>query len=149
MRPARKPTQSGRTLGQVRQVNLLLDTCALIWLATAPKRLSHGMLALYEAPDNAVFFSVASAWEIAIKHRSGKLRLPNEMSPVEFIPEVRRRHGIDILPLREDDSFVLAKLPTIHHDPFDRMLICQAIANQMIILTPDPLISQYPVLTRW
>jgi PIN domain nuclease of toxin-antitoxin system len=132
-------------------VKLLLDTCALIWLATAPRRLSTGMRALYDIPSNEVFFSVASAWEIAIKHRSGKLKLPNEMAPIAFIPEARcrRRHGIDILPLREDDSFILAKLPPIHHDPFDRMLICQAIANQMIILTPDPLIAQYPVLTRW
>lgn len=130
-------------------MNLLLDTCALIWLATAPKRLSSAMRDLYANPDNGVFLSVASAWEIAIKHRSGKLRLPNEIAPAEFIPEARRRHGIDILPLREEDSFILAKLPPIHHDPFDRMLICQAIANQMLILTPDPLITQYPVLTRW
>ncbi len=130
-------------------MNLLLDTCALLWLATAPRRLSRPMRALFESPDNAVFLSVASAWEIAIKHRSGKLALPNKLSPGEFIPEARRRHGIDILPLREEDSFVLAKLPPIHHDPFDRMLICQAIANQMLILTPDPLITQYPVLTRW
>lgn len=130
-------------------MNLLLDTCTLIWLATAPHQLSAAMREAYENPDNAVFLSVASAWEIAIKHRSGKLRLPGNLTPEQFIPEVRRRHGIDILPLREEDSFVLARLPDIHHDPFDRMLICQAIANQMAILTPDPLITQYPVLTRW
>lgn len=130
-------------------MKLLLDTCTFIWLATAPRRLSPGMLALYEAPSNEVYLSVASSWEIAIKHRLGKLRLSVNLSPAEFIPEARHRHGIDILPLREEDSFVLPKLPAIHHDPFDRMLICQAIANQMVILTPDPLISQYPVLTRW
>ncbi len=130
-------------------MKLLLDTCALIWLATAPHRLSSGMKALYENPHNEVFLSVASTWEIAIKHRSGKLLLPNSMPPAEFIPEVRRRHGIDVLPIREEDSFILTKLPPIHHDPFDRMLICQAIANQMTLLTPDPLITQYPVLTRW
>jgi PIN domain nuclease of toxin-antitoxin system len=130
-------------------VKLLLDTCAFIWLSTAPRKLASGMRALYENPNNEVFLSVVSSWEIAIKHRSGKLRLPNDMSPADFIPEARRRHGIDILAVQEEDSFVLIKLPTIHHDPFDRMLICQAIANQMIILTPDPLITQYPVLTRW
>jgi len=130
-------------------VKLLLDTCAFIWLSTAPRKLASGMRALYENPDNEVFLSVVSSWEIAIKHRSGKLRLPNDMTPADFIPEARRRHGIDVLPVREEDSFVLVKLPPIHHDPFDRMLICQAIANQMIILTPDPLITQYPVLTRW
>lgn len=130
-------------------MKLLLDTCAFIWLSTAPRKLASGMRALYENPDNEVFLSVVSTWEIAIKHRSGKLRLPNDMTPADFIPEARRRHGIDVLPVREEDSFVLVKLPPIHHDPFDRMLICQAIANQMIILTPDPLITQYPVLTRW
>lgn len=130
-------------------MKLLLDTCALIWLATSPHRLSQGMRGLYEDPGNEVYLSSASAWEIAIKHRSGKLRLPNRMTPEAFVPEARRRHGLDSLPLSEQDSFVLAKLPAIHNDPFDRMLICQAIANQMTILTPDPLIAQYPVLTRW
>ncbi len=110
-------------------MKLLLDTCAFIWLSTAPRKLASGMRALYENPDNEVFLSVVSTWEIAIKHRSGKLRLPNDMTPADFIPEARRRHGIDVLPVREEDS--------------------QAIANQMIILTPDPLITQYPVLTRW
>lgn len=130
-------------------MKLLLDTCAFIWLATAPRQLTRGMLALYENPGNEVYLSVASAWEIAIKHRGGKLRLAGDMPPGEFIPEARHRHGIEVLPLREEDSFVLLKLPSVHSDPFDRMLICQAIANQMTILTPDPLITQYPVLTRW
>lgn len=130
-------------------MKLLLDTCAFIWLATAPRRLSRAMRDSYENPDNEVYLSVASAWEIAVKHRSGKLRLAGDMPPAEFVPEARRRHGIEVLPLREEDSFVLTKLPPVHNDPFDRMLICQAIANQMAILTPDPLIIQYPVLTRW
>lgn len=130
-------------------MKLLLDTCAFIWLATAPRKLSKSMQVLYQSPANEVFVSVATAWEIAIKHRLGKLRLSNDLPPAEFIPEVRRRHGLEVLPLREEDSFVLAKLPLIHHDPFDRMLICQAITNQMTILTPDPLITQYPVLTSW
>ncbi|MDP2786560.1 MAG: type II toxin-antitoxin system VapC family toxin [Pseudomonadota bacterium] len=130
-------------------MKLLIDTCAFIWLATAPRKLSKGMRLLYENPGNEVYLSVASAWEISIKHRSGKLRLSNDMPPAEFIPEARRRHGIEVLALREEDSFMLPRLPPIHQDPFDRMLICQAIANQMVILTPDPLITQYPVLTRW
>ncbi len=130
-------------------MKLLLDTCSFIWLATAPHQLSRGMRALYENPENEVYLSAASAWEIAIKHRSGKLRLAGDMPPGEFVPEARRRHGIEALPLREEDGFVLGKLPPIHNDPFDRMLICQAIANQMTLLTPDPLITQYPVLTRW
>lgn len=130
-------------------MKLLLDTCAFIWLATAPRQLSRGMRQLYEDPSNEVYLSVVSTWEIAVKFRNGKLRLAGDMPPAAFIPEARRRHGVDVLLLREEDSFVLNKLPKIHADPFDRMLICQAIANQMTILTPDPLITQYPVLTQW
>lgn len=130
-------------------MRLLLDTCALIWLTTAPRRLSPGMRALYEDPANEVYLSAASAWEVCIKHKAGKLPLPNGMTPEAFIPEARKRHGIDSLAVSEQDSFVLARLPALHHDPFDRMLICQAIVNQMTILTPDPLIGQYPVMTAW
>ena len=94
-------------------------------------------------------FSAASAWEIAVKHGLGKLPLPQGLAPGAFVPEARRRHGIEALAVGEPDAFELARLPALHNDPFDRMLICQAIANQMAILTPDPLISQYPVGIRW
>ncbi len=130
-------------------MKLLLDTCAFIWLATSPRQLPNSMRQLYQSPANEVYVSVVTAWEIAIKHRLGRLRLSNNLPPSEFVPEVRRRHGLEVLPLQESDSFVLAKLPLIHHDPFDRMLICQVITNQMTLLTPDPLINQYPVLTSW
>lgn len=69
--------------------------------------------------------------------------------PVRYVPGEREKHRIKTMPLSEGDTLVLDKLPLLHHDPFDRMLICQAIANQMTILTPDPLITRYPVLTRW
>ncbi|MDP2810108.1 MAG: type II toxin-antitoxin system VapC family toxin [Rhodocyclaceae bacterium] len=130
-------------------MKLLLDTCALIWLATTPRKFSSRARFLHADPNNEVFLSAVSAWEIAVKHRKGTLRLPNGMAPCNFIPEARRRHGIDSLSLHENDLFMLDKLPNHHADPFDRMLICQAIANQMTILTPDPLITRYPVLTEW
>ncbi|HUF82656.1 MAG TPA: type II toxin-antitoxin system VapC family toxin, partial [Burkholderiales bacterium] len=69
--------------------------------------------------------------------------------PQQFIPEQRRAHGIETLPLDEDAVLQLSRLPAIHKDPFDRMLICQAIAHGMVILTPDPLIGRYPVRTLW
>lgn len=102
---------------------------------------------MFRDPENEVYLSSVSAWEIAVKHRLGKLPLGDV--PVRYVPAERSKHGIASLPLGESDTLVLDKLPLLHHDPFDRMLICQAIANQMIILTPDPLITQYPVLTRW
>jgi PIN domain nuclease of toxin-antitoxin system len=130
-------------------VKLLLDTCTFIWLASYPRHIPQTIRDLYSAADNSVYLSAASAWEIAIKHQAGKLQLPNKMLPIDYVKEARRRHRIETLAVDEESSAILGKMPDIHRDPFDRMLICQAIANQMIILTPDPLIGQYPVLTRW
>lgn len=130
-------------------MKLLLDTCAFIWLASYPQRIPNGVRSLYAAPESTVYLSAASAWEIAIKHQAGKLHLPNKMLPIDYVKEARRRHRIENLAVDEESSAVLSKMPDIHRDPFDRMLVCQAIANQMIILTPDPLITQYPVMTRW
>lgn len=104
---------------------------------------------MFAAADNFVYLSAASAWEIAIKHQAGKLKLPNNMPPFDYVREARSRHRIETLALDEESSAILNKIPDTHRDPFDRMLVCQAIANQMVILTPDPLIGQYPVLTRW
>ena len=66
-----------------------------------------------------------------------------------FVLEQREKHGITVLPLEEHAVFHLHKLPALHRDPFDRMLICQAIEHDCVLLTPDPLIAQYPVRTQW
>lgn len=128
-------------------MKILLDTCAFLWLIRDKPEASPIARGLFSSPQSEVYLSAVSAWEIAVKHRLGKLPLGDV--PANYIPNERRKHGIDPLPLNEADTLVLDKLPLLHHDPFDRMLICQAIANQMVILTPDPLITQYPVLTRW
>lgn len=128
-------------------MKLLLDTCAFLWLIRKQPQASRAARALFANADNEVYLSSVSAWEIAVKHRLGKLPLGD--IPVRYVPTEREKHGVAPLVLTEADTLVLDKLPILHHDPFDRMLICQAIANQMTILTPDPLISQYPVLTRW
>ena len=72
-----------------------------------------------------------------------------EAQPIEFIPSQREAHGITALPLTEEDVLYLPKIPKLHRDPFDRMLICQAIVNGFTVLTPDQLISQYPIRTLW
>ena len=128
-------------------MKLLLDTCAFLWIIRGRSQASSTAVAMFRDPENEVFLSSVSAWEIAVKHRLGKLPLGDV--PVNYVPAERNKHGIVSLPLGESDTLVLDKLPMLHHDPFDRMLICQAIANQMLILPPDPLITQYPVLTRW
>jgi len=128
-------------------VKILLDTCAFLWLIRGRVEASSRARALFTSKHNEIFLSAVSAWEIAVKHRLGKLPLGD--IPVRYVPTERDQHGIATLPLLETDTLWLDKLPNIHGDPFDRMLICQAIANQMVILTPDPLITQYPVLTEW
>jgi PIN domain nuclease of toxin-antitoxin system len=128
-------------------MKILLDTCAFLWLIRDRPEATPIARALFSDASNEIYLSSVSAWEIAVKHRLGKLPLGDV--PVRYVPSEREKHGIDKLPLREADTLVLDKLPLLHADPFDRMLICQAIANQMTLLTPDPLITQYPVLTRW
>ena len=130
-------------------MRLILDTCTFIWAASAEHRLSQVARDLITDPDNEVLVSAAAAWEIGIKHALGRLPLPLGQSPAAFIPEARARHRLDALPIDEADTFELARLPPLHQDPFDRMVICQAIARQAVIVTPDPLIRQYPVAVRW
>lgn len=93
------------------------------------------------------YLSVVSVWEIAVKHRLG--RLPLADPPGIYIPRERERHGITPLILTETDVLELEKLPDHHQDPFDCMLICQAKANDLVLLTPDRWIQAYPVATAW
>ena len=91
--------------------------------------------------------STASIWEISVKHQVGRLALPRP--PERFLPEQRERHGFLSLPVDEASVLQLTRLPPLHKDPFDRMLVCQAIEHSMTLLTPDPLIAQYPVRISW
>ena len=102
---------------------------------------------IFASPANEVFLSAVSVWELSVKHALGKLPLPRTID--RFIMEQREQHGIAALPLSEQAVLHLHKLPLLHRDPFDRMLICQAIEHDCVLLTPDPLITQYPVRTRW
>jgi PIN domain nuclease of toxin-antitoxin system len=130
-------------------MKLIVDTCTFLWLASAEEQLSPTAVSLLEDSGNTLLLSAASVWEIGIKHALGRLPLPNNLTPVQFIPAARQRNGVDALPISEQDALHLGKLPKVHQDPFDRMLVCQAIANQACIVTPDPLIARYPVSVRW
>jgi PIN domain nuclease of toxin-antitoxin system len=128
-------------------MNLLLDTCTFLWIATGDESLSTSARKLFVDPANQVFLSAVSVWEIAVKHSLGKLPLPRPLSVL--VPAERQRHQIQPLPLDEATALFCAKLPELHKDPFDRMLVCQAIMAGLTLLTPDPLVSQYPVATVW
>ncbi|MEW6217964.1 MAG: type II toxin-antitoxin system VapC family toxin [Thermodesulfobacteriota bacterium] len=128
-------------------MNILLDTCTFLWLIADSPELSGPAREVFADPENEVYLSVASCWEIVVKWSMGRLALPEE--PGRFLPRQRHQHEIEPLALVEEATWHLPKLPLLHKDPFDRILICQAIEHSLILLTPDPLITQYPVRTLW
>jgi PIN domain nuclease of toxin-antitoxin system len=128
-------------------MEFLLDTCTFLWIITDDSKLSRAVCSVFVEPENSIFLSAASSWEIAVKHSLGKLPLPE--NPVTYIPQKRKEHKIDVLEISEEATLYLTKLPLIHRDPFDRILICQGIVGGYTILSPDPLIRQYPIKTLW
>lgn len=127
-------------------MRLLLDTCTFLWWAGG-RPLSAGATAAVRDPSNEVFLSAVSVWEIVTKHRAGRLPLPEP--PDRLIPAERSLRGVTPLPFDEDSALQGTRLPALHRDPFDRMLIAQAIALGLAIVTPDPAITQYPVRAIW
>ena len=127
-------------------MRLLLDTCTFLWLAGGGS-LSTLAAASIRDPSNEVFLSAVSTWEIASKYRVGRLPLPE--APDRLILVERRLRGVRALPFDEESALQVLRLPPLHRDPFDRMLISQAIAGSLILVTPDPLITQYPVRVIW
>ncbi len=124
---------------------LLLDTCTHLWWATDSEHVPDAVRARLRDPDEQVFLSSVSTWEMCVKYTLGKLRLP--LPPANYIPDRRRRLAIETLPLEESDVLEVTKSPALHRDPFDRILVAQAIAQSLCILTPDPAIRAYPCLT--
>ena len=128
-------------------MKLLLDTCTFLWLNAQPSRVPPTVRKMCADPDNQLFLSVVSALEIAIKQSNGRLSLPEPAAV--YVPTRRAANGIASLDLTEEETWQLRHLPAIHQDPFDRMLVCQAIEHGMAIVTPDERISQYPVRVIW
>ncbi len=126
-------------------MRLLLDTCIFLWYISGDKRLSDSLREMICDPENEVFLSSVSLWESIVKYQLGKLPLPKP--PAEYLPEQRSRHHISSLPVDEDSVIQLSKLLPLHRDPFDRMLICQAIEHDLTLVTTDNIIRSYPVRT--
>jgi PIN domain nuclease of toxin-antitoxin system len=128
-------------------MKILLDTCAFLWLTTDAPELSDKAKILFQNTSNAVYLSSVSVWEIIVKHQMGKLPLPSAAD--DFIKQQCEKHFVKYLSLDEKAVFNLSRLPNHHRNPFDRMLVCQAIAYDLTILTSDKMIIQYPVSTVW
>jgi PIN domain nuclease of toxin-antitoxin system len=128
-------------------VKLLLDTCTFLWAVSDPARLPERVAELILDERNEVYVSAASAWEIAIKAGTG--RLVFRQAPDRFVREQREAAGFAALPIDEESALHVWRLPALHRDPFDRLLAAQAIVHGLTILTPDPLVTQYPARTAW
>lgn len=122
-------------------MKLLLDTHLLLWAAGEPDRLSADARALIDAPENELFFSAASLWEIAIKRGLGR-------DDFQVDTRLLRRglldNGYSELPIGSEHAVAIDSLPSIHKDPFDRMLVAQAMVEGITLLTVDAYVAQYP-----
>lgn len=125
----------------------LLDTCVALWYFAGADKISAPILAVLRDPRNELFFSDVSLLEIVIKHQLGKLPLPE--APSRILPAWVRQHGFKPLPLAARAILKLESLPSLHRDPFDRLLICQALTHQLTLVTPDPLVRRYAVPVLW
>ncbi|RLC90166.1 MAG: type II toxin-antitoxin system VapC family toxin [Chloroflexi bacterium] len=124
-------------------MRLLLDTHIFLWFISGDKRLPEDMRDAIRDLDNEVYLSVVSLWEAIVKYQLGRLSLPQP--PGIYLPIQRQRHRIASLSLDEASVSQLTNLPPIHRDPFDRMLICQALEHGLTVVTVDVAIRAYPV----
>ena len=128
-------------------MKLLLDTHTFLWAIIDDPSLSLASQAAIADPANEVFVSTASFWEIAIKYGLGKLSLPDE--PDRYLPAQRTAAGFDLLTIGEAEASQVHRLPAIHRDPFDQLLVAQANCYGLVIATDDAVVQQYPVRTIW
>lgn len=124
-------------------MKLLLDTHIFLWFISGDARLPILFRDAIREPNNTIFLSVASLWEIIIKYNLGKLPLPQ--SPEIYIPKQRRNHQIKSLAISELSLKYLVSLPNLHRDPFDRILISQTLNGNLTLVTVDPEIMNYNV----
>ncbi|ORA76976.1 type II toxin-antitoxin system VapC family toxin [Mycobacterium malmoense] len=121
----------------------LVDTHVWLWMQSDPDRLRDEAREIVQDARNSVLLSAASAWEIAIKYRLGKLPLPE--APASYLPDRMRRSGTSPLPVDHAHALRTAELPDHHRDPFDRLLIAQAQLLDLTIMTADEQLSAYDV----
>jgi PIN domain nuclease of toxin-antitoxin system len=128
-------------------VRALLDTHTFLWWVLDVPKLSTESRRILSDGDNELLFSSASAYELALMARSGKLTLPD--SPETYVPDRLVSNGFTRLPIELAHALRAGSLPWIHQDPFDRLLIAQAQIEGLPILTADPAIARYDVETIW
>lgn len=128
-------------------MNLLLDTCAFLWLAAEPDRIFAPARDAMDDESNRLFLSDATVWEIVLKQQTGKLPLPE--APQTWIPKQQAFFDLHRQPIDFESLFRSGELPAIHRDPFDRLLCAQAITHDFTVLTPDLPFRRLGAVTLW
>jgi PIN domain nuclease of toxin-antitoxin system len=128
-------------------MRLLFDTECWLWSVREPDRLNKRAKELIDDQATELYLSVASIWEIIIKNQIGKLPLPK--APEDYIPELLQLQQTKTLVITPTHIYQLPKLPLLHRDPFDRLLIAQALTEKLTLLTADRLIRQYKAPLIW
>lgn len=128
-------------------MKLLLDTHAFIWWDSDPIKFATDILEMCQDPENLLMLSVASVWEMQIKLQLGKLKLTLPLA--ELIKAQQQINRIDILAINLQHVLALEELPLHHKDPFDRILIAQAHVEKAVLVSKDPVFSEYPVQVVW
>ena len=125
----------------------LLDTVVWIWSVAEIEKINKIGREILEDGEEEIYFSAATSWELSIKTRLGKLQLPGP--PAECIPAFMAKQGLRPLSVTHTHAIKVYDLPLHHHDPFDRLLIAQAIVEDMTVLTSDRIFGEYPVDVLW
>ncbi|MBI4614613.1 MAG: type II toxin-antitoxin system VapC family toxin [Planctomycetes bacterium] len=128
-------------------MRILLDTHAFLWGLADSGRLSRRALRLMEDEGNELLWSAASSWEVAIKYALGRIRLPEP--PGRYLPARLQAQRVDPLPVSDAHAWRVAELPPHHRDPFDRLLIAQALVEGLPIVTADRAFKKYDVDILW
>jgi PIN domain nuclease of toxin-antitoxin system len=121
----------------------LIDTQCWLYWHISPEKLSDAQYQVLENGNNNVYFSTVSSWEIMIKHKLKKIKLPS--LPFRYIPDRIKKDQLKVLAFSLENSLRIENLPDHHADPFDRFLITQAQTEDMILLTDDPIFERYDV----
>lgn len=128
-------------------MRLLLDTHVWIWWLTDPDRLSRPAHSSLRDPDSQLYLSPASTWELMVKSAAGRVTVAGSVEAL--VEEAITASGVLPLPIEHSHALRLRQLPAHHRDPFDRMLVAQAQADGLILVTADRQLSAYDVETLW
>jgi PIN domain nuclease of toxin-antitoxin system len=127
-------------------MNLLIDTHVFLWWDSQPEKIPSRTLSALEDPDNTVWLSLVSIWEVQIKTQMGKLALNQSL---DSLVQQQQQNDIQLLPIKLNHILALQPLPYYHKDPFDRLLIAQSIAENLTCVSADSVFKQYNIPILW